>query len=204
MTAPAQDVAAAIIAGGQARRFGGREKAFLEIDGVRIIDRQLAALRPVTPDLVVVVADRPERYAGLGVPVVVDLIAGAGALGGIYTAVASSRADRTIVVACDLPFLTAEFLAHLARAGRGADVVIPRTAAGYEPLCACYARAAADPIRRRIEAGALKAADVPPGLQVREIGPEEIARFDHDGRLLLNVNTPDDYARAQTRTAAGT
>jgi molybdopterin-guanine dinucleotide biosynthesis protein A len=200
MTATPPQVAAAILAGGRARRFGGRDKALLEIDGARIIDRQLAALGQVTRH-VFIVANEPNRYEALGIPIVPDRIAGAGPLGGIYTALVAGRADLTLVIACDLPFLSAAFLTHLVARAHGADIVMPRTHAGYEPLCACYARAAADPIRRRIEAGALKAADLPPELRVREIGPEEIAGFDPDGTLFLNVNTPDDYVRVQARAA---
>jgi molybdopterin-guanine dinucleotide biosynthesis protein A len=63
-------------------------------------------------------------------------------------------------------------------------------------LCASYARRTAAHLRACIEAGALRVGDALEGLDVREIGPNELAPFDRDGRLLLNVNTPDDYARA--------
>ena len=194
----AADVTAAILAGGHARRFGGRDKAALDLGGERIIDRQLSVLRELT-DRTIIVTNAPGRYAALGVPVVADLIPGAGPLGGIYTGIVAGAADCTLVVACDLPFLRTAFLEYLVAARREADVVLPRTADGRRPLCACYARAAADPIRRLIDAGALKASEPPTELRVREIGPEEIARFDPDAMLFENVNTPDDYARILAR-----
>jgi molybdopterin-guanine dinucleotide biosynthesis protein A len=191
-------VAAAILAGGRARRFGQRDKASLPIGDLRIIDRQLAALRPIT-DRVVVVTSRPAHYASLGVVTVVDLRPGTGALGGIYTAIVTSPAPQTLIVACDMPFLTAEFLAHLANRGRDVDLAVPRTARGYEPLCASYGRACAPLIRRRLDALRLKAADlVHADLRVRELGPDDLAAFDPDGLLFLNVNTPGDYAYALT------
>lgn len=186
---------AAILAGGQARRLGHIDKSALVIGDVRIIDRQLAALRAIADHLLIVSNDA-ERYASLGVDVVPDLVPGAGALGGIYTAVSASPHRQTLVVACDLPFLTVPFLRHLAAAGREADLAIPRTPDGYQPLCASYSRACLDAIRRRMETGSLKAADLVHDVRVREIGPDEIARFDPAGTLFLNVNTPDDYARA--------
>jgi len=186
---------AAILAGGQARRLGGVDKSALVIRGARIIDRQLAVLRQVADHLLIVSGD-PARYASLDVDVVPDLIPGAGALGGIYTALAESRDAQTLVIACDLPYLTVPFLRHLADAGRDTDLAIPRTHDGYQPLCASYSRACLDPIRRRVETGSLKAADVVHDVRVREIGPDEIARFDPAGTLFLNVNTPDDYAQA--------
>ncbi len=186
---------AAIIAGGDARRFAGRDKSALAIGEARIIDREIAVLREVA-DHLVIVANDPDRYRSLGLPIVKDLVPGAGALGGIYTAITVARDTPTLVVACDMPFLTAHFLRHLAIAGREVDVAIPRTAEGYEPLCASYSRGCADPIRRRIDAGALTVWGLLSDVRVREIGPEEIAPYDPDGTLFFNVNTPEDYARS--------
>lgn len=185
--------AAAILAGGRATRFGGRDKSALTIGTTQFLDRQIAALKQ-TADDVLIVTNQPDRYASRGVRVVVDAIHGGGALGGIYTALVASAAPQVLVVACDLPFLTPAFLAHLARAGRDADIAIPRTEAGYEPLCASYARTCLAPIKARLDQGQLKVADlVEAGLRVRELGPAELARFDPDAALFFNVNTPDDY-----------
>jgi molybdopterin-guanine dinucleotide biosynthesis protein A len=185
--------AAAILAGGRATRFDGRDKSALTLGTGRFLDRQIAALRSVADD-VLIVTSQPDRYGSSGVRVVADAIEGAGALGGIYTALVASSAPQVLVVACDMPFLTAAFLAHLARAGRDADIAIPRTGAGYEPLCASYARTCLAPIKARLDRGRLKVVDlVQAGLRVRELGPAELARFDPDAALFLNVNTPDDY-----------
>ena len=188
---------AAIIAGGQARRFGGRDKGELAIGDARIIDRQIAVLREVA-DHLVIVAHEADRYRSLGLPVFEDLVPGAGALGGIYTAITVAPDPQTLVVACDMPFLSVPFLRHLANAGCDVDLAIPRTADGYQPLCASYSRSCADPIRRRLEVGALKVLALLSDVQVREIGPDDIAPYDPDGMLFFNVNTPNDYARSLT------
>ena len=78
-----------------------------------------------------------------------------------------------------------------------ADLVIPRTARGYEPLCAAWSAACAGPIRRRIQSGTLKTALVVEELRVEEIGPEVLASCDPQGLLFVNVNTPHDYERAR-------
>ena len=93
--------------------------------------------------------------------------------------------------------MAAPFLARVIEAGRDADIAIPRGADGYQPLCAHYGPACRGPLRRRLEQGALKVADLMADVRVREIGPEEIAPFDPDGLLLLNVNTAGDLARAE-------
>ncbi len=189
-------LAAAILAGGAARRLGGAAKALLPIGGQRIVDRQLAALQAVTRTIFIVAPD-PSAYAGLGLRVVPDAVEGAGALGGIYTAIVESPAPRTLVLACDMPFVTPALFRALAAPERAdADVVIPRTARGLEPLCAVYAKACAAPILERIRRGALQASELPGDVHVSEIGPEMIAAIDEDGLLFANVNTPHDYARA--------
>lgn len=185
---------AAILAGGRAQRFGGRPKPLLPVGDRRIIDRQLAALRTVAGRVAVVTADRA-RYGALGIPLWEDLLPGCGPLGGIYTALVNAATPQTLIVAGDMPFLTSPFLRHLARAGRDVDVALARTADGPQPLCASYGKACVDPIRRNIERGALRVADLLAEVRVREIGPDEIAGYDRDGTLFFNVNTPADHAR---------
>lgn len=184
---------AAILAGGRARRFGGRPKALLKIGERRIIERQIAALGAVADRIAVVTTDRA-RYGQLGIPLWDDLLPGTGPLGGIYTALVRSAA-RTLVVAGDMPFLTPAFMRYLDEAGREVDVAVARTADGRHPLCASYGTACTAVIRQSLDRGDLKVGDLLARVRVREIGPEELRPFDPDGTLLFNINTPEDYAR---------
>ena len=174
---------------------GGATKAALRIGDERIIDRQLRILRQVADSVFIVAAD-PRPFEGLDVDVVPDAIAGAGPLGGIYTALTTSPSERTLIVACDLPYLSLSFLRRLA-APTDADLVIARTERGYEPLCAAWSAACVDPIRRRIQSGTLTTALVVEDVRVEELGPEVVASCDPDGLLFVNVNTPHDYERAR-------
>lgn len=186
---------AAILAGGRARRLGGRDKSRIVVGGRTILARQLDVLRRLVPRVVIVASD-VEAFADAEVPVLPDVVPGCGSLGGIYTALVAA-AGPVLVLACDMPFVTEAFLARVVEAGRDVDVAIPRGRDGYHPLCASYGQACAGPLRRRIEQGALKVVDLLADVRVREIGPDEIAPFDPDGLLLLNVNTPADVARAE-------
>lgn len=188
-------VAAAILAGGRARRMDGANKAALRIDGMRIIDRQLAVLRRVADPIFIVSGDQ-ERFADLDLKVVPDAVPHAGALGGIYTAIVASPRPRTIVVACDMPFLNVLLLERLARESP-ADLVIPRSERGYEPLCAAWSSRAAPVLRRRIDAGLLTAAAVVEELAVEVVEPDFLASCDPRGLLFVNVNTLHDYERAR-------
>jgi molybdenum cofactor guanylyltransferase len=189
---------AAILAGGQAQRLGGCRKSGLHLGRAAILDQQVNVLRAVVDRLVIVAGDEAP-FRSCGVPIVRDLVPGAGPLGAIYTAIQSAPTDRTLVVACDMPFLSAPFLAHLVAVGSDVDIAIPRTASGYEPLCATYSRRCAGPLEQLLEAKRFKVTDVLAGtwgLSVRELGPAEIVPFGRDEMLFFNINTPDDYARA--------
>ena len=129
--------------------------------------------------------------------VVADRIPGAGALGGLYTALMEAPTEQVLVIACDMPFLNAPFLTYLAERGRDVDAAVPCDKRGAHPLCASYAQRIADHIHRRITAGHLRVGDALMDLDVRRVGPDELAPFDPDGRLLCNVNTPEDYDRAR-------
>jgi molybdopterin-guanine dinucleotide biosynthesis protein A len=190
------DVSGAILAGGRSRRFGGQDKSRLLIEGRAIIVRQIDVLARVAGE-VFIVGGPPERFADLGVPVHADLVAGTGALGGVHTALEAARAEHVIVVACDIPFLSAELLAELVRRSRDADGAWIRTAHGVEPLLACYRRSARHVVEREVQAGRLKAADLGTALHIIELGTADVERFGPIERLLANINTPDDYARIQ-------
>ena len=193
---PGHATAAAIIAGGRARRFGGADKGRLVVRGVPIIVRQVEVLQRIASP-VFVVADDEARFADLGLDVRGDIVPGAGALGGIYTALDYSPCEHVLAVACDQPFLSADLLARLSDLATNGDGAWVRGPAGVEPLVACYRKQARDRVRRRIEAGRLKAADLGEDLKMIELSGAALASFGPLAELLANINTPDEYARVQ-------
>jgi molybdopterin-guanine dinucleotide biosynthesis protein A len=193
---PRSTVSAAIVAGGQAKRLSGQDKSRLVVDGRPIIVRQLDVLQSIAAP-VFVVGGLPNRYADLGLTVYPDVLPGAGALGGIYTAMSRAPTPLVIVVACDLPFLHDGLLRRLVTLSDARDGAWVETDRGVEPLVACYRSASAPTLRMRIESGQLRAADLGHVLDLGRIGPDELAAFGPPERLLANVNTPQDYARVQ-------
>lgn len=181
---------AAILAGGQATRFGGLDKGALVVEGRTILDRQLSELSALTTDLLVVagrVAPPPARA-------VADLVPGCGPLGGLHAALTAARGDAVFVVACDMPYVTAAFGQYLLDLTTHADVVVPRTEDGYHPLCAAYTRACLEPVARRLGDRRLKLMDLVLELRARVVTVEDINRFGDRHRLLANVNTPAEHA----------
>ena len=186
---------AAIIAGGGAQRLGGLDKWALGVGGQRIIDRQLAVLGQVA-EQVLIVSNDLHRFQSVGVRVCADLLPGAGPLGGLYTALVRSPTEHTLVVACDLPFLTASFLRYLTWRVGGFDAAVPRGADGLQPLCAVYRRTCAAAIRARLDRGEHRVSALTDALRVTYVDPAEIAPFDPDDTLFMNINTPADHRRA--------
>ena len=188
----------AILAGGRARRLGGLNKAglILQPGGASVLDRQLTRLRRVV-DRTIIIANDAERFSGTGVPVIPDLVPGHGALGGLYTAVHAGT-EWTLVVACDMPFVSEPLLAHLVSVGMSCDIALPRTARGYEPLCATYSRRCEGALRRLLDRQQFRLSEVAriPGLDVHEVGRDEYERFGPEEVLFFNLNTPDDHTRA--------
>lgn len=177
----------------------GRNKALLELEGepliVRVAGRVRAAGVPVT---VIGPAGLREPFGLEGFE---DDEPGLGPLGGIATALAHSDRDWNLVVAVDLPNLTAAWLRALVERALGstADALLPRSDGGLEPLCAVYHRRCLDPIRRALGRGVRKVTDGlagPPACRLEEIGPGEWNRFAPGGKLFENINTLAEYARA--------
>ena len=185
-------LSAAILAGGRATRFDGRDKCALIVDGRSILERQIAELSQLTGDILLVGGRTSHEH----VRTVPDLAPGCGPLGGLYTALREARGDATVVVACDMPYLCAPLLMHLSALTREADAVVPQTERGYHPLCAAYTRACVEPIARRLADGRLKVIDLFSDVRLRVVMPEELGEFGDPDRLLANVNTPSEYTAA--------
>lgn len=187
--------AAAIIGGGAATRFGGRDKSRLVIDGLSIINRQVAALQPLVGEIFIV-ASQEERFADTPWRVIPDAFPGTGVIGAIATALRATEAELVVAIACDLPFLPEALLARLIElaGGPGADAAWVRTALGPEPLVACYRTSAATAVCQAIADGQLRASALGERMVIREIGTDELRTFGTPERLLANINSPDDLS----------
>jgi molybdopterin-guanine dinucleotide biosynthesis protein A len=194
----------AILLGGQATRFGGRDKSALVVRGRTILERQLAELSSLSDDILLVGSGSvAQPQQGREVRAIADLIPGCGPLGGIHAALTYARGDAVFVVACDMPYVTAEFGGFLLGLARVADLVVPRTERGYHPLCAVYTRACLASIERRLGERRLALKDLVADKDVlaRVVTAEEIGGFGECGRLLANINTPAEYASLGTTDA---
>ncbi len=147
------------------------------------------------PDLI---ANDPNAAAWRpGLRVVADVHPGAGALGGILTAV-SIAPSPVVCVAWDMPFVPASLLRQLADELEGADAVLPASGGrrGVEPMCAGYGPACESPIRAAVAAGDLRAIAFHSAVRTCILPAETVASFGDPSTLFFNVNSQDDLTQA--------
>lgn len=190
-----------VLAGGGSTRFG-RDKALVEIGGTPMLLRMRSLLGTVVKEVNVIAP--PHKYVALGITGISDRWDGQGPLAGIITALLATeesgdRVDWNLIVGCDMPFLTREWLMHLAERAHmsGAEVVAPRSAQGLEPLCACWRTIVAAKLQRVFEDGTRKITEAMKHLRTEVIDERDWKRFDSAGRLFLNMNTATDYDEAR-------
>ena len=186
-------ITAALLVGGASSRMG-RDKACLELGGVANATRLARLLGGLFEEVLIVGGDPPDDAPGRRVP---DPEGPVCALRGLVAALEAARSARVLVVATDLPLLTADLVLALV-AWPEADVVVPRDARGIHPLCAIYRREALLPLaREHLAAGRLELRGPLDAVATSYFGPDDLARVDPSGRALTNLNTPEDLARAE-------
>ena len=174
-----------ILVGGRSSRFGV-DKALLDWHGRPLVLHVAEQVRQAAGSVTLVGA--PERYSHLGLPVIPDPVSGFGPLAGLAALLDHSTAAFNLVVACDMPNLTAAFLAGLlhAAAASDPDILLPHAPSGLpEPLCAVYSLRCRPAIHDAVARGVHKMTDAFAGLHV-------LSHPVADATIFANLNTPAD------------
>ena len=179
-----------ILAGGGNTRMG-RDKAFLSVGGRRLIDRTVTILGSLFREVIIVAAN-PLAHLDQNTTIVTDILPGTGALGGLYTGLFSASEGHAFVVACDIPFLNRPFIEYMTSLADGYDIVVPAPPDGLQPLHAVYSRRCLPVIRSLLDRGRRQIKELYPSQRLLRIEPEILDSFDPDGRMFLNINTPED------------
>jgi molybdenum cofactor guanylyltransferase len=188
-----------ILSGGKSTRMG-TNKAFIEIDGIPIIERIYRLFKQCFQEILII-SDQRELFANLEVTVHGDLIPDQGALGGLYTGLFFASFPYSFCVACDMPFLRRPLIEYLIKRIDGFEAVVPRTSDGLQPLHAVYSKACVEPMKRLMDQGRSKIIDFYPLAKVRFVGEDEFRLLDPGNQSFINVNTPEDLAVIQTKAS---
>jgi molybdopterin-guanine dinucleotide biosynthesis protein A len=188
----------AIQAGGESRRMG-QDKALLPFLGKPLIERVINRVVSLGDELIIT-TNRPEKYLNFKLPLFQDLLPGFGALGGLYTALSVCRFPVICVVACDMPFVNTGILMRSFEIleAENADVVIPKTANGFEPFHAVYRRDTCLPaIKDALQSGEKRLISWFSQVRVVTFPESELSLHDPQGLAFMNLNTREDLENAE-------
>ena len=176
-----------ILAGGQSRRMG-RDKSQLLLDNQTFTEKIRDTLRQITDSVLVMRADR-------------DIYPNWGALGGLHAALAACKREWAIVVACDLPFVTAQLINYLASLRDHHDAIVPlQPDERAQPLCALYRIEPCLPrATELIETGHRRPLDLLQLVNTRWVPFTELRNLAQAEKFFVNINTPEDYDAVTTR-----
>lgn len=187
-------VAAFILAGGKSTRMGA-DKAFLNLDGRTLLARAIDSIRSVTSDIRVV--GDSKKFSTFA-PVIEDQFPGCGPLAGIHAALSSSGSDLNLILAVDLPFVSAallEFLISFAE-NSSAIVTVPRVGERLQPLCAVYRRSFATLAAAALRAEEYKIDPLFSKTETLIVEEAELQAAGFSPRCFHNVNTPAELSDA--------
>ena len=221
VTSPLQKsvpVTGVILAGGKSRRMG-RNKALLPLGEASLIEHVIRRMCRVTDELLLI-TNAPAEYAHLGLPMHSDMIPDAGALGGIYTGLMHASHDTVLCVACDSPFLVPKLLAYLISILGEYDAVMPYTHSRnrdievtnpshstdqmtLQTLCAVYAKRCLPIIELMLQESELRVHALRERANILTLAPEIWKTYDSEGHSFFNVNTPEDFEKAQAMVEPG-
>jgi len=192
-----------ILAGGLSTRYGGENKAFLRVGGIRILDRLFAVYTEIFEEIILV-TNHPVEFLEWDALIVSDIYPVRSSLTGIHTGLFYASHPFAFFSACDTPFLKKEIVEMvLEHIGPADDIVIPQTSEGLEPLCAAYSKRCLKPAEDHLRANKLKIQMALKKSHIKKIPEERLREKDPGLVSFFNVNMPEDLARAEQLLAAG-
>lgn len=196
----------AIQAGGRSRRMG-TDKSFAELQGRPLIAHVIERVAGLGQAATFIVTNTPEPYRVLGLPLIADVLPGAGSLGGIYSALVRSLTPYTLVVGCDMPLLNPDLLrflvARVAEDGGPHDAIVPRFGGVPQGLHALYADSCRAAMRLCLAKRELQIKAFFGAVHTRFVDEPEYEQIDPEGRSFRNVNTPEELAATEQLLASG-
>jgi molybdopterin-guanine dinucleotide biosynthesis protein A len=194
-----------VLSGGASSRFG-RDKALVLFGAIPLLLQIVKLAQTCTSEVAVVAGAQKYGDLDANLEIIEDRWPGEGPLGGIITALQHSAAtthgaEWNLILSCDMPFLTAEWLHFLVDRARASppeiEIILPHSAHGPEPLCACYRTDAVVALKNVFDRGVRKVTQALQQVRTEVLDDSVWKRFDSEGHLFWNMNTPADFAEAQ-------
>ena len=192
-----------ILSGGLSTRFNGQNKAFIHVGGKRILDRLYAIFSELFNEIILVTND-PLQFVEWDLTIVTDIYPVRSSLTGIHTGLFYMKNPYAFFSACDTPFLKKELVEILVeQIEQKIDIIMPETAAGFEPLCAIYSKRCLKPAEDHLKADKFKIQWAFRSNRIKNIPENQLRTVDPELRSFFNINTPEDLARAEEMISKG-
>jgi FdhD protein len=185
-----REISAYIIAGGQSKRFGS-DKARYRFMGKELILHVHDVISRIFENIILVSYSDMEDLLP-GVERIEDVFPDLGPIGGIHTALVHSENPVIFAVACDMPFLNADFIRFMTGFADDHDVVIPGDGDKLEPLHALYSTVCRKEVERVIEEGGKRIVSIFENQNVKIIGSRERGVFSSCDKMFFNINSLED------------
>ena len=212
LNAPKQTpVTGVILAGGKSRRMG-ENKALMRLGDDSLIKHVIRRMHLVTDELLII-TNSPTEYAHLCLPMHGDIVPNTGALGGVYTGLTFASHDAVLCVACDSPFLEPKLLTYLVSALGEYDAVMPYTREKIgvrnpspsdtaritlQTLCAAYSKRCLPIIELMLQESELRVHALHERANIKRVSPDVWQPLDPEGISFFNINSPEDFDRANS------
>jgi molybdenum cofactor guanylyltransferase len=183
-----------ILAGGKSSRLG-RNKLFVKVGSLNLLERVINRLVDFNNNIYIVVAeysDLPDLTGYPRIKIVKDIVPGKGSLGGLYTGLTASNTAYNLVSACDMPFINLDLFRYLISQAESYDAIVPVINNIAEPLYAVYSRKCIAPIQFLIEQNRLSILELFPMINVNYINTDRIDDFDSRHLSFFNINSESD------------
>ncbi len=189
------NISAAILTGGRNSRMNGSNKAFMKIGGVRILDLMMNVIEPIFSEIFIVANNEDPLYRDYPVQLISDTLPGKGPLSGIHSALKHTKLKHCFIFACDLPFISSEFIRKQAELiDPDSDVIVPRHSKGIEPLHAIWSKQCFSKLDVYLQSQQnFKISLFLDTLNVRYFVP-------HDNHHFMNINSPEDLNSFQLKS----
>lgn len=191
---PLKGITGIILAGGKSSRYGAN-KAFVEINGVQLIERVITVMGSVFEHLILI-TNTPHEYTYLNLPMYEDLIKGLGPIGGILTGLEAISDESGFFMACDMPFINGDLIHYMVEVSDDYDAVVPRISWKMEALHALYKKSCLTAIKELIESNEYQTIKFFNKIRVRYVDWDEIRAFDPKQRSFFNINSPQELLDA--------
>lgn len=190
MNSHLKDCTGVILAGGENRRMPAL-KAFIEVDGEKIIERNLKIMKKLFKEILIV-TNQPEAYLYLGIPLLGDIYNVRGPMTGVLTSLLNSSTHWVFIFACDMPFINEHLIRYMAAKRDNYDAVAPMLKGKIEPLFTFYSKRLISYMEKAIIASKTGLQDFLDNKRVKYIITEEIKNIDPGVRAFININTPEE------------